>query len=169
MPSMALCAEFPLKLDLPYSEYWLPLLMGMGAGVLALAAGRLIFRKAPPPPPPAPVPKEDYDPFTQGSPSEQRKGYRRGGNPTQVFFALPGQKVNPQRGWVLDRSSGGLCLLVDQEIHQGTLMAVLPVNAPALTPWVDIDVRSCKKGPDGFTLGCQFIKTPTWSILLLFG
>ena len=48
-------------------------------------------------------------------------------------------------------------------------LAVIPLNAPSITPWVDIEVRTCRKVGDNFELGCQFVKTPNWSILLMFG
>jgi hypothetical protein len=82
---------------------------------------------------------------------------------------LPEQKDQPSQGWVLDRSMGGMCLQTSVEFNPGTQLAVLPVNAPTMTPWVDIEVRTCREIKDGFELGCQFIKTPNWSILLMFG
>ena len=38
-----------------------------------------------------------------------------------------------------------------------------------MTPWVDVEVRMCRALKDGYELGCQFVKTPNWSILLMFG
>jgi hypothetical protein len=168
---MAILAEsFVLRLELPYSEYWLPLAIGMGVGFLALIVSKLAFvskRNVP-----APVQKPEptqRDPFTEGSTTEQRKSVRRQGNPTAVHVALPHNKKDPAQGWVLDRSTGGLCLQASQEYAPGTQLAVLPVNAPTMTPWVDIEVRTCRKLKDGYELGCQFVKTPNWSILLMFG
>jgi hypothetical protein len=172
---MTILAEaYVLKVDLPFSEYWLPLLIGMGVGVCALSMGKMTMgmlglgrKKAAPLPPPAP--KAEGDPFMQGSPSEQRKSFRRHGNPTGVFIALPAEKDQPLQGWVLDRSIGGMCLQASEEFKPGTQLCVLPVNAPPMTPWVDIEVRTCRTLKGGHELGCQFIKTPNWSILLMFG
>ena len=166
---MVVFAEsYVLKLDLPYSEYWLPLVIGMGVGLCAISVGKLAFgrknhlHQKPPQ-------NFNHDPFTQGSASEQRKSFRRQGNPTGVFIALPEKKDKPAQGLVLDRSMGGICLHVSDEYKAGAQLAVLPVNAPTMTPWVDIEVRTCRELQDGYELGCQFVKTPNWSILLMFG
>jgi hypothetical protein len=169
---MAIFAEsYVLKVEIPYSEYWIPLLIGMGVGICALSACKLMFgrKKEIVPDNPQKPQTLDHDPFTQGSTSEQRKSFRRQGNPTEVHVALPHQKNSPYKGWVLDRSTGGLGLHVHDEIKAGTQLVVLPVNAPSMTPWVDIEVRTCRKIRDGYELGCQFLKTPNWSILLMFG
>jgi hypothetical protein len=158
------------KVNLPYSEYWLPLLMGMAVGLGAVTVSKLVFgRKKESEPAPEPKQRVEFDPFTQGSPTEQRKSFRRQGNPIEVYVALQGEKERPLRGWVLDRSMGGVCLQVAAELDAGVQLAVLPVNAPTTTPWVDIEVRSCRAVHDRFELGCRFVKTPAWSILLLFG
>jgi hypothetical protein len=162
---------YTLKLDIPYSEYWLPLLIGMGVGVCALTAGKFALgrRRA------AAVPRQqasqpDYDPFTTGSYNDQRKAYRRQGNLTAVNLAIGGNKVNPVPGLVLDRSVGGIGLLVDREFAPGTRLDVLARNAPTTTPWVEIEVRMCRPVDNGeFEIGCQFLKTPPWAILLMFG
>jgi hypothetical protein len=171
---MAILADtYVLRVDLPFSEYWLPLVIGMGVGLCAISAGKLAFgRKKNPVFKPEERPPEktvDRDPFTQGSASEQRKSLRRQGNPTAVHVALDGQKDQPQQAWVMDRSMGGLCLQGSQEYRPGTRLSVLPANAPAMTPWVELEVRTCRELKTGFEVGCQFIKTPNWSILLMFG
>ena len=45
----------------------------------------------------------------------------------------------------------------------------MPAHAPPMTPWTEVEVRSCRQKKDGYEVGCQFVKTPPWSILLLFG
>ena len=172
---MSLLAEsYILKVNLPYSEYWLPLAIGLSVGLCAISMAKLVFgrKKVKACPPITSKTNSDageHDPFTEGSTSEKRKSFRRQGNPTEVYVAFPDRKEKPFQGWVLDRSMGGLCLTVRNEMKPGTPLAVLPVNAPNMTPWVDIEVRSCKDLPDGYELGCQFLKTPNWSILLMFG
>jgi hypothetical protein len=168
---MSVFAEtYVLKVDLPYSEYWLPLVIGMAVGVLALTAVKLVgARKGAVHEAKKPDEKpKEFDPFTEGSPSELRKSYRRQGNPTEVHLAEPEQKDKPFQGWVVDRSMGGLAIQVRDDIKIGTRLSVLPVNAPIITPWVDVEVRACRPIKEGYELGCQFIKTPAWSVLLLF-
>ena len=64
---------------------------------------------------------------------------------------------------------GGLCLLLHDEIAPGTFLNVKPSKCPPATPWIELEVRSCKKTNDGYEAGCQFLKPPPWAILLLFG
>lgn len=155
--------------DLPYSEYWLPLLIGVVVGGMAILVIRPFVSRSGP----VPLPKDkelppNYDPFAVGSPSEQRKAFRRGGQAVGVLYALPDRKKEPFQGWVVNRSVGGLCLSVHQEFEPGTILAVLPAEAPPMTPWVEVEVR-CRPVEDQLELGCKFVKTPPWSILLLFG
>lgn len=158
-------------LNLPYSEYWLPLAMGMAVGCMFLVVARSCFgRKSTVPP--VPVVKtthQEYDPFVHGSPTDQRKAYRRAGNPIEVYVAPQDQKDSPRIGWVFDRSVGGLGLVSSDEIAEGALLSVRPANAPTIVPWIEIEVRSCRPTEEGFELGCKFVKTPPWSILLMFG
>lgn len=166
---MPLLAELTIS-NLPYSEYWLPLLIGVGVGVAAILVIRpLVSRSGPVPQPQDKAAKQEFDPFSIGSPSEQRKAYRRGGHPVEVLYSLPDRKKQPFQGWVVDRSVGGLCLTVNQEFAEGTVLAVIPANAPPMTPWVEVEVRSCRAIDGQMELGCKFVKTPPWSILLLFG
>lgn len=164
-------AEKLLRVDLPYSEYWLPLLIGMGVGLMAIVVVRGVFWRRSGYVP-ADTPKQDasnYDPFAEGSRSDQRRSYRRQGNPIRVHYCPPGRKDTPNEGFVIDRSMGGICLGTPDEVAPGTVLSIMPMNAPPMTPWVDIEVRSCRLVNEQYELGCQFVKVPPWSILLLFG
>jgi hypothetical protein len=146
--------------------------VGLGAAVAAVIATLFFTRTRPqpaPPPPPAPQKDPEYDPFMQGSASEQRKAYRRGGNPVQVLIRRPESALEPVRGLVLNRSTGGLCLSVEGMVAEGTILEVRPGNAPPITPWVEVEVRTCRRTQDGWEVGCQFVRTPPWALLLMFG
>jgi hypothetical protein len=166
-------ADSFLGLDLPFGGILLPLVAGLVAGGLAILVfnyfGRGSSVALPPPPKVEEKKGPDYDPFLHGSATEQRRALRRGGNPIEVLITTAKSKHTPIHGWVLDRSVGGLCLSVGQEIQVGAQLDVLPVNAPPMTPWVEIEVRSCRPGPEGFQVGCQFVKSPPWGVLLQFG
>ena len=43
---------------------------------------------------------------------------------------------------VLNRSVGGLGILVGNEYPVGSIIAVLPVSASHLTPWVEAEVKT---------------------------
>ncbi len=110
-----------------------------------------------------------YDPFDHGSVTERRTTARRKGNPIEVLITEGDGETEPYRGWVVDRSMGGLCLLLHDDVAAGTVLSIKPRSAPPATPWVQLTVRSCKKDRAGYEVGCQFVKTPPWAVLLLFG
>lgn len=158
-----------LKVNLPYSEYWLPLSIGAGVGFLAILALRVTLLKPVAQDSEQAPERKEYDPFTEGSRSDQRRSFRRGGSTVKVYYAFPDRKNHPEEAWVMDRSMGGLCLGAPTEVPVGTILSLLPLGAPAMTPWVDVEVRSCRPVDGQMELGCQFVKVPPWSILLLFG
>ncbi len=164
-------ANVLLAWNLPYWDIWVPLVVGMLVGGLCLVSIR-VFQKRPVMPPPVHPPQkksQEYDPYVQGSPTEQRRGHRRSGNPVEVFVTK-GEETTPAcRAWVLDRSVCGLALSVTEEVTPGTHLQLLPVHASGITPWTEVEVKNCRPIKDGFELGCQFVRQPQWSVLLLFG
>jgi hypothetical protein len=152
-------------------ELVVPLTAGVVATGTAFILSRVFLRPAPAVPLAAPAekPTPEHDPFVQGSASEQRGAFRRGGNSieVQISDALQDGRVHP--GWILDRSVGGLCLAVNEAFAEGSLLNVRTSNAPTATPWVEIQVKSCRQRKDDWELGCQFLKTPPWSVMMLFG
>ncbi len=155
--------------DIPQAEVVIPVVVGLVVGALALLGVRWFSRGTPPKAEQPPQPQPEHDPFVDGSLSENRRAYRRGGNPVEVFISRPSARDHNLRGRVSDRSVGGLGLEVSLEFAPGTVLKVLPVNAPNITPWVDVEVRSCRPVKDGWEIGCQFVKAPSWEVLLLFG
>jgi hypothetical protein len=109
------------------------------------------------------------DPFVFGSAAERRVALRRRGNPKEIMVSDAEVKEAPFQAWVVDRSTGGLCLSLGEEIPVGKVLSVRALNAPDTIPWVQIEVRSCRHEDDGWEAGCQFLKTPSWSVMLLFG
>jgi hypothetical protein len=106
--------------------------------------------------------------FLQGVTRERRALTRRKGNSVEVELTDDSDQP-PIRAWVLDRSFGGLCVLADQAIAQGTKLRVRPRNAAAATPWTDVTICSCREDDGQYELGCQFHHTPNYSLLLMFG
>jgi hypothetical protein len=161
-------------LDLIQGEAWIAPAVGVGCALVAILLGRWLLgdrrREAVrrPPMPRAHGPAAP-DPFIHGSAGERRASLRRGGNPVAVLISDAETKMAPFQGWVLDRSMGGLCLSVDQEVSQGTVLSVRAANAPANVAWVQVEVKNCRQEGDAWELGCQFLRTPTWGVLLLFG
>lgn len=155
---------------LPYIVYWLPIAVAVVAAapllvwllrsqrtMVATPAGTASSGAAPP------------DPEVAGASSEQRRSFRRGGNTISILFMRPGQKDNPLHASLVDRSLGGLCLLTHEAVPVGTVLSVRPANADQIVPWIEVEVCVCRPGEDSFEVGCRFVKTPPYSILLLYG
>jgi hypothetical protein len=100
---------------------------------------------------------------------ERRSAPRRKGNPVSVHICNGPDVSDPFQGWVLDRSAGGVRLLVDEAIPAGTLLKMRPTKAPVAFPWVSIKVKSCYPQRKSWNLGCQFLEKLSWEDLQLFG
>jgi len=103
------------------------------------------------------------------SAQERRSTPRRKGNPVSVHITDPRGAGDPFQGWVVDRSAGGLRLLVDEAIPAGTLLKVRPSKAHGNFPWIQVKVKSCYPERRSWNLGCQFLEKLTWEDLQLFG
>lgn len=160
-----------LLFGLSIHDPWVTPVAGVGATALVAALGYFIFlRQRPkgPPPPPTPPPQQP-DPFDYGAAGEQRKAIRRRGNHTKVVVGNAEGNQELGIGWVIDRSMGGVCLTMDEAIAVGSILSIKPLNAPGNLPWVQIEIRSCRKRDVHWELGCMFVRPPAWSVLLLFG
>jgi hypothetical protein len=163
-----------LPLALEY-QVWIVPVIGVASAGLALVMGRALLgrrrlkrplrrRKTD-----LQATPEDHDPFVHGSATERRNALRRGGNPVPVLVTDADVTRDPYRAWVLDRSTGGLCLAAPEEVATGTVLSVRTGNAPDTVPWVQMEVKSCREVDGNWELGCQFVKTPNWNTMLLFG
>src|SRR5262249_282743 len=125
---------------------WIPLVVGLVVACTALVACRFLGRRPAQPKPqdeikapqPANPKHASYDPFVQGSASEQRTAYRRTGNPVEVVITWATGTRAEMRGWVVDRSVGGLGLCAPQEVASGTLLKVTPPNTSGMTLAVEV-------------------------------
>jgi PilZ domain len=103
------------------------------------------------------------------SAKDKRRALRRGGNRVAVLVSDGVVAGDPVGGLVLNRSRGGLCLLVRAKVDVDHLLAVRTASFPKSLPSVRLRVRHCKQVAEGWRLGCQFVDHPPWSTLLLFG
>jgi hypothetical protein len=167
-----LFADVPAESALPGLHVLLPIVVGLGAGLGVVGAIHYAMRQrklAPSSAPAAQVQKKEPDPFVHGSTNELRKSYRRKGNPIEVQVIDKASGGAPVRGYVLDRSIGGLGLQMETPLEPDVVLTLRPTNAPHIAPWVDVIVKHCSRGEDGFDIGCQFLKTPPWPVLMMFG
>jgi hypothetical protein len=170
--SLLLALDFPLELP---AELARPALVGAGSALALLilfGLGGLLVRSRRRPAqqaPSEPARTQEYDPFSLGSATEQRSTWRRKGNPVNVLIRGPGCDQEPIRGWVFDRSTGGVGLAVDQRFAPGDRLKIL-VASSEVAPWVDVEVRSATaRGKREWLIGCQFCTPLQWNVLLLFG
>jgi PilZ domain len=109
------------------------------------------------------------DPSALGTKPEQRSAHRRRGNPVGVYLTDADGKGEPIRAVVINRSAGGLGLEIDQPLEVGLILSVRAIHAPVTVPWVQVQVRGCRQVDETWEVGCQFLKPPPWSVMLLFG
>ena len=149
---------------------WIPIAIGVVAGVVTLFVGRLVMLKMAKPEELAPESdsEESAIPLTPKS-VEMRAANRRGGNAVAVFIADPQKTEEPQRGWVVDRSAGGLCVALDNPVDSGSNLRIRVCNAAVTVPWAEVEVKSCRKDGNQWEAGCQFVVTPSYNVLMLFG
>jgi hypothetical protein len=94
---------------------------------------------------------------------------RRQGSPVAVLVSDATGQTPPQTGTVIDRSVGGLGLALDDPVDIGTVLSIKPARSTALIPWVQLEVKTCRRTEVGWQLGCQFVRTPPSSVLWQFG
>jgi hypothetical protein len=98
---------------------------------------------------------------------ERRAAPRRKGNPVSVY--IRNGNADPFQGWVVDRSSGGLRLLVDDPLEPGCVLSVRPVKVHPAFPWVQVRVKNCHPERKSWSVGCQFVHKLAWDDLQQFG
>lgn len=149
------------------SYIWLPGLM-----FAMVAGGIYLFTSAAAPPAPVVPISDDESSLSLSKKANNRSANRRQGNPIEVHIATPDDKKVRTLGSVLDRSVGGMRLAVFSEMTPGSVISVLPTQADRIEYWVDLEIKSCRPSesmPGQFEIGCQYVKSPPYSIQLLFG
>jgi hypothetical protein len=150
---------------------WTIPLIGLLVASLAFLMGRrwLVPRTAPAPAAAEELPTNlETAKLGKKSEPDRRSSPRRKGNRVEVFLT-DDSKRPPLLGWVVDRSMGGLCLIVEKPLKEGTILNVRPRLAPQTAPWTAIEIRSCRCDGTEWEVGCRFLKPPQWNDLLLFG
>lgn len=154
-------------LQLPYAYLWLP------GAVFFLVVAALYWLTRPTPVMAEAGPPAAEHPVAAPPPKDQRVMHRRQGNPVEVHVAFSkDKKEDPQIGSVLDRSMGGMRLALYHEAAVGAIVSIRPIHADDIVPWVELEIRSCRLSvemPDQYEVGCQYVKSPPYSIQLLFG
>jgi hypothetical protein len=117
-----------------------------------------------------PVPPRPSKPMrVQKSLKEKRAFLRRQGKPIRIFLSNAEATQEPTPGWVVDRSRGGLYIVVRQPVPVGTFLNIRAAHAPDTSPWVRVEIRRCRPRGKRWGLGCRFERELPWGELLLFG
>lgn len=107
-------------------------------------------------------------PQPAGAPStERRSSTRRRGNPVRVIIHGNGWD-GPIEGWVLDRSAGGLGLLIDQNTYPTELLKIRSSLAHD-TALIDAEVCYCIPANGSFRTGVKFERELPWLDIQQFG
>lgn len=149
---------------------WIALAAGLGVILLFLFLGRRKPRSKGAVIEPSPDLLSNLPQTSAARHDERRRAIRRAGLPTPILVVDPNsRRRKPAEAYVLDRSTGGLRLAMENPQPMGTRLQAKPSNAPADFLWVDMIVRNCKETGDYFELGCQFDSDLELSRLLMFG
>jgi hypothetical protein len=130
-----------------------------------------------PPPPAAPplssllAPRSNQPAQTTPEPRrpERRIKARRTGNVVPVLLAVDPSRDQPLRGWVLNRTSDGLGLLVEEPLEVGSEWHVRPTSREYEPHWFPVKVIACARERLRWRVGCQFIRNHGWAALRGFG
>lgn len=106
------------------------------------------------------------DPFVWGSHGEKRGATRRAGCPVAVLLSVANEHLD---ALVVERSLGGVALHLDRELPAETFVKVRAKDATPLVPWVEVDVRTCRRESSHYRLGCRFVAVPPTSVLWTLG
>jgi PilZ domain len=163
-------ADFLQGLDLSHWETWAAPVAGVGcAGLLLLLARMWRAQKQTATMPPAKESVPHQEVLESNRNGERRANIRRGGKTVTVLISDAEAKAEPFTGRVRDRSIGGLRIESTRPVDINTILSVRTADDSGNTSWVQVEVKRCHPREGKWELGCQFVRTPPYSQLLLFG
>jgi hypothetical protein len=150
-------------------ESWTAPTVGLTSAALMLILA-LTFLRRPAPPPPRAKAGGRRDSFDPGSFTERRSSVRRADKVTQVLISDADATAEPFPGLVYDRSLSGLRISVSRAVETNMILSVRAIDGETSSDWIQVEVKRCRVRTDGcWELGCQFVRTPPYNQLLLFG
>jgi hypothetical protein len=103
-----------------------------------------------------------------GDDANRRLTPRRRGNPVPIQISQSETSAEVFRGWVIDRSPEGLCLITEKSVTVGSQLNVRPVHHLASPSWYQVEVRNCRPERELWVVGCQFAQKLSWTDMRLF-
>jgi hypothetical protein len=154
-----------LSLEVPRLQTWAPPVSGvLTFGLMFLGARSFLRRQAALPGSENIPDRLPRDPI-KTCVGERRAEPRRQGNPIEVLLTDLQGGV-PRRGWVLDRSLGGLRIWFPHGVEAGQVIAVQRLDAPARSPWVPLQVKHSRRQQAAWMMGGTFVNAPTLAGML---
>jgi hypothetical protein len=101
--------------------------------------------------------------------TERRGSERRWGNPIEVRMKGFLNREEAVAGLVINRSKGGLAVVLDESVDPGTFLRIRPTEAPTDIPWAEVEVRHCRSAGKNWIIGCKFVGEVPWATKLWFG
>ena len=100
--------------------------------------------------------------------TRDRRFHPRVRKPFPVLVLDPADALEePYRGWVVDRSRGGVCLCLSRTIVEvGNVVMVQPRSAGGALPWISLKVKNRRVRQKRIDLGCEFVQRERWERLL---
>jgi hypothetical protein len=95
--------------------------------------------------------------------AERRSSRRRWGNPTEVYLDSP-LLIGRVRGLVINRSTPGLAIFINQEVPPGSTLTLRAVEAPNSVPPLEVEVKYCRKTKRNYIIGCHAHKEIPWNV-----
>jgi hypothetical protein len=155
------------SLDVPRAGTWLPAALGLLTSSILICGSRIVFHQRHTRSAKAgtdPANSLLRDPF-RACFAERRAAPRLPCE--QIGVVVAGTETTQiTQAQVLDRSLGGLSLLVTHRAVRGMLLALRRCDALPEAPWVQLRVEYCQPEQAGWKLGGQFIGSPALSAFL---
>lgn len=107
--------------------------------------------------------------FIYGMNMARRQSVRRTGNQIEVLVSSEESREACRPAKILDRSRGGLCLVLPEPATVGSRLYIRTAQCPDLLPWAMIEVKYCLDNGGDWRVGCQFLVQPTEEVLICFG
>lgn len=100
---------------------------------------------------------------------DRRGSTRRAGNPVSILITDSRQNREPISGWVIDRCSDGLGLLVEEALEVGTFASLRPAAEQYSSRWMQVKIVYCHPERSSYRMGTQFVNKPSWGDMRMFG
>ena len=154
------------------ANMWVVVTAGLAAFVLAVL-GLLAWRRRRSQGPQTQTAPAEEPPHCSEEPTsppqERRQSSRPLGRPVEVLISDSFGTATPVKGWIIDRSLGGVGLSMAEPVPLGTILSLRATVAPATTPWARVEIKHCEFKAKRWHAGGEFAESVSLEVLRLFG